>query len=97
MSGVLRKVIRVDGSEQLLDRPHSIREINSLIGANGLDTVQLRHLGRPAHVMLVDDTGMVDGKPVNEAATKLYWANCRPGTTHPICGDVVVVPDGDYA
>ena len=36
-------------------------------------------------------------KPINEKATALYHANCRPGTTHQIVGDVVIVPDEDYA
>lgn len=36
-------------------------------------------------------------KPVNALATALYLANCRPGTTHQIVGDVLVTLDGDYA
>ena len=36
-------------------------------------------------------------KPINHAATELYLANCVPGTTHQIVGDVVIVPDEDYA
>lgn len=36
-------------------------------------------------------------KPVNEAATALYHANCKPGTKHSILGDVVIVPDSDFA
>lgn len=67
--------------------------IKRMIGAEVLDTVNLRD-GR---VMLVDDTGLVDGKPRNEAATTLYWSICRPGTTHPICGDVAVALDEDFA
>jgi len=35
-------------------------------------------------------------KPVNEKATQLYLANCRPGTTHQIVGDVVVCFDHDF-
>lgn len=35
-------------------------------------------------------------KPVNELATALYHANCRPGTTHKIVGDVYVAPDSDW-
>jgi hypothetical protein len=91
----IRKLIRADGTSVEL-APVSMT-IHTLIGADTLDSVNLRHLGRPAHVMLVDDTGMVDGKPANAEATKLYHANCRPGTTHPICGDVVVAPDEDFA
>jgi hypothetical protein len=36
-------------------------------------------------------------KPVNARATELYHANCLPGTTHQIVGDVLVLPDGDFA
>jgi len=36
-------------------------------------------------------------KPINAEATRLYHANCPPGITHQIVGDVVVVPDEDYA
>jgi hypothetical protein len=35
-------------------------------------------------------------KPVNELATALYHANCVPGTTHQIVGDVYVAPDSDW-
>jgi hypothetical protein len=34
--------------------------------------------------------------PINEKATELYLQNCRPGTTHQIAGDVVIVPDEDF-
>lgn len=36
-------------------------------------------------------------KPVNEIATALYHANCYPGVTHQILGDVFVAPDDDFA
>lgn len=35
-------------------------------------------------------------KPVNAKATALYHANCQPGTTHQIVGDVVVTLDSDF-
>lgn len=35
-------------------------------------------------------------KPVNELATRLYWAECKPGTDHQIVGDVFVCPDKDF-
>jgi hypothetical protein len=34
--------------------------------------------------MFVDDTGMLDGKPVNAKATALYRAICKRGTEHQI-------------
>ncbi|MCD6674888.1 MAG: hypothetical protein LT106_18800 [Burkholderiaceae bacterium] len=91
-----RRIIRVDGNEEALPQPVSMRQILSLIGADCADTVILKHLGRPLQVMVVDDTGAVDGKPVNAKATALYHANCRPGTAHPICGDVAIVFDKDF-
>jgi|GEM_PF-840200 len=35
-------------------------------------------------------------KPDNPKATALYHANCKPGTTHQIVGDVVVCFDQDF-
>lgn len=36
-------------------------------------------------------------KPVNVEATRLYHLNCVPGVTHQIVGDVIVLPDDDFA
>lgn len=109
----MRKLIKVDGTEQDLPNPVNMARIRELIGAKSIDTVNLRHMGHPLHVMCVDDHGHVivpitEGvqttllsvghrKPVNQKATELYHANCRPGTTHQIVGDVVIVPDDDFA
>jgi len=112
----MRMVIRCDGTIEQLDAPVSIKDICRIIGADTLDTVNLRHLGHPLQVMCVDDLGYetraedIPGadnatfmrpvralKPVNVKATALYHASCIPGTTHQIVGDVVVVPDGDFA
>jgi hypothetical protein len=93
-----RRVIRVDGTVEQVGGPVSIREICKLIGCDTVDVVQLRHLGpSPQWVMVVDDTGLVDNKPANPTATELYHANCRPGVMHPICGDVIVLMDEDFA
>ncbi len=94
---ITRKLLRADGTEEMLTGPHSIQDVQAMIGADTIDTVLLRSWGDPLHVMLVDDTGMIAGRPVNARATALYHAQCRPGVTHQIHGDVVIVPDGDYA
>jgi len=94
---MMRKLIRADGSTMALPDGRPMEWLRTLIKADTLDTVNLRHLGQPAHVMLLDDAGHAKGLPVNAEATKLYLANCRPGTTHQIRGDVVVVPDMDFA
>lgn len=93
----MRAVIKTDGSNVQLPEPKTMKACHALIGADTLDTVTLRHMGYPMHVMLVDDAGHSKGLPVNTEATRLYHMNCRPGTTHTIRGDVVVVPDEDFA
>jgi hypothetical protein len=94
---ITRKLIRADGTEAELIGPHALDDVRQMIGADTLDTVALRHLGQPLHVMLLDDLGYAKQLPVNDKATELYLENCHPHVTHQIRGDVVVVPDGDYA
>ena len=110
----MRRLIRTDGTVIDFAEPVPIARLGELIGAAITDTVNLRHMGEPLHVMVVDDLGYDtqmdehgDGrfenrcvrarKPVNPEATRLYHLNCLPGTTHQIVGDVMVVPDEDYA
>jgi hypothetical protein len=108
-----RQLIRTDGTTIDLPDPVSGRHAAEIIGAKTLCTVVMRHMGEPLHVMLLDDLGYEcepiehDGwtelrpiralKPVNAEATRLYHLNCLPGTTHQIVGDVVIVPDEDFA
>lgn len=107
----MRAVIRCDGSVEHLDAPVGRDRVCELIGAATLDSVRLRHMGPPMHVMLVDDNGYETRvqeagncvlllpvrarKPVNVKATALYHLNCYPGSKHQIVGDVVVMPDDD--
>lgn len=93
----MRRAIFTDGSTADFDQPRSIREIANLIGAANCDTVTLKHMGNPVHVMVIDDNGLNDGRPVNAEATRLYHLNCRPGTTAQIHGDVFITPDEDFA
>ena len=84
-------IYRVDGTSQTVPDSGGYQgdTIRRLIGADSLDTVNLRD-GR---TMYVDDLGHQKGLPVNQKGTQLYHAICRPGTTHVIVGDVVVVRD----
>lgn len=93
----MRRLIRTDGTSEELPTPRTMGNLHAMIGATTVDTVNLRHMGHPLHVMVLDDEGQAKRLPVNSDATKLYHANCRPGTTHTIRGDVVVVPDEDFA
>ena len=88
----IRKLIRADGSETVMHGPHAIQDVCQMLGADALDTVSLADR---IHVMLVDDEGIQKNLPVNPAATRLYQ-DAR-GIPHQIRGDVVIVPDSDYA
>jgi hypothetical protein len=89
------KIIHVDGTETVHQGKPTTRAIQMLIGCSGLDTVTIDR--KRQTVMFVDDTGMLDGKPVNAKATELYHAVCKPGTVWAIHGDVVIVPAGELA
>lgn len=90
-------VLKTDGTSQEYELPKPIRieRLQRLIGCDLFDSVNLRD-GR---VMLVDDTGLIDGKPLNKEATKLYASVWRPELRDQlaIAGDVVIVVDEDFA
>jgi hypothetical protein len=91
------RIIRADGTETLIDEKPRLDAIRRSIGAETLCTVILtRHRWEAEIIMLVDDTGANDGRPVNAKATKLYHAVCVPGTTWQICGDVALAFDSDF-
>ena len=91
---VIRKLIRADGTETDLHGPHAMQDVKQMIGATTVGAIRLRDR---VHVMLVDDDGYDKELPVNAEATRLYHEVCLPGTTWQIVGDVVIVPDFDYA
>jgi hypothetical protein len=89
------KIIHVDGSEEIIAKKPSMRALTQEIGAESIDPVTLDR--RNQTIMIVDDTGMIDGKPVNSKATELYRNICKPGTVWAIHGDVALVNDEDFA
>jgi hypothetical protein len=94
MTEIVRALLRADGTHIELEGPLSIREIVALIDAEAVDTVRLSD---GIHVMVVDDAGHAKELPVNTAATYLYWDKCGGPVEHVMVGDVVVVPDADFA
>jgi hypothetical protein len=94
VTAVVRRVIRANGTIEILDGPKTTKEIAALIGAqdSGLDVVNLR----TGMVMIVDDLGYDKELKPNALATAMYHKICVPGTTHLILGDVVIVPDADF-
>ena len=70
------EIIRVDGTHETagVDRVNWLKQIEQLIGANCLDSVDLRD-GR---IMLVDDLGYRMGLPNNTEATQGLQARNNP-------------------
>ncbi|MFG7180696.1 hypothetical protein ACGYQ5_14305 [Burkholderia pseudomallei] len=79
---------------ELDDRPHSIGEIKSLIGADVIDSRVLHDPGE--HVLIFDDVFLDKRLPLNIGATVIYHA-AGYSKEQQICGDVVLVPDADFA
>jgi hypothetical protein len=93
----MRQLIRSDGTSVDFEEPLTADRVEKLLGApQEIDTIHLRHLGLPAHLMVVDDTGMCDRLPVNLKASEIYWQSCAHGPAYPIHGDVVIVPAAEY-
>jgi hypothetical protein len=89
-----RRLLCADGTTRDLDGPVSMDGIHALLGCSTCDSFML--LDR-VHVMVVDDLGHHKDLPVNEAATAFYLERCVPGADWQIRGDVVIVPDADFA
>lgn len=91
------KVWRVNGVTEGHSYPPGtklIPEIEKEIGASILDTVNLRD-GR---VMVVDDSGIKKGLPVNPLATALYQTiyPLAKSAKRSIYGDVAIADDADF-
>lgn len=88
------KIIRVNGEESVVKSKPSLRAICQQIGCETVDTVTLNR--NTMTIMVCDDTGMLDNKPINEKATTL--ARQAFGTQYPysIHGDVAIVNDEDF-
>jgi hypothetical protein len=62
-----------------------------ILDDNGYDTETITH---PTHIEIKPVRAR---KPVNPEATKIYHAQCKPGTEHKIVGDVAIAWDADFA
>ncbi|MGF6660067.1 hypothetical protein QF000_001711 [Paraburkholderia atlantica] len=84
----------LDGEVCDFNTPLTLAYIETLIGAEVVDSVMLADR---VHVMIVDDLGHEKGLPLNRAVTALYWERCGDPNDHCIVGDVVIVPNRDFA
>lgn len=89
----MRKLIKTNGEEIDFATKISSSDVAKLIGAACLTSIMLAD---GTHAMCIDDTGLIDGRPINPKATLLYWQKYGPND-NAIHGDVLVVPDADYA
>ncbi len=89
----MRELIRTDGARSYLDGRPSVADVLGLLGAEMLGFETLAHMAEP-HVMVVDDTSIDKGLPVNAAATRVYRAAGYPAHWS-IRGDAVVLPEAD--
>lgn len=93
------EIVRIDGSKEMLTTnargTSLVRFISQQIGCDTCDVVNLRD-GR---MMSVDDTGLLTGKPRNEAATKIVQAIYPLYKQRDvfIAGDVAIALDEDFA
>lgn len=88
----MRQLIKVNGDIVVIPEKLTIKAIEKLIGADCLDSFNLRD----GTCVFVDDSGYDKNLPVNQKATELYLSICRPGTTHQILGNAVLCPDEDF-
>ena len=91
-------VIRTDGTEIVREEKPTIAKINRELGCDTLSSVSLtrRNAHQPSLVMMVHDTGMFDGLPVNEKASALQREAKGQAYPYEIHGPVVVVDDEDF-
>jgi len=92
----MRVVVRTDGTVEQLGGKQTLAQLYDHIG-NGCDCIDVVNLRRHGLVMIVDDMGAYQQPDVNYIASDLYHEICVPGTTWPIRGNVVIVPDTDFA
>jgi hypothetical protein len=87
------RLIRSDGTTETFPERPTIERLCQLLACTSLDVVSIGKANRPPddEIMLVDDTGAVERKPVNAEATRLYQRGARPGWA--IHGDVIVTYD----
>lgn len=82
-----------------LDTVNVRRHVRIAAPKPGDDSVFLTFDVPPGHVLIVDDTGLIDGREINRSASQIYRAQCRTEYQDQaqIAGDAFVCPDEDFA
>jgi hypothetical protein len=84
------RVIRANGTEEVIARKPTIKDITRIIGCEYLDSVTLNK----DVVMLLDDVGALEPqRPFNQRATQIAYGD----SGGMLFGDAVIVNDLDFA
>lgn len=87
------KIIRTDGSEEIVQEKPTLKRVLAIIGCDCIDTV---NFGNDT-VMMVDDEGLLKKDyAANQKATQLMKERFGPNYPNPIAGIVVLVNDKDF-
>lgn len=91
-------LLREDGTQERYPVTPTFPLMAHLLRCESFDVVQIGKANTPSddQIMLVDDTSMLDGKPINPEATRLYHRLTRPDNPYSIHGDVIVAYDRDF-
>lgn len=76
-------IIKVDGTEQELDRRPTLKEAQDIVGGY----IELVKVGNNK-TLVVDDEGKIKGKPTNQVITRIYGSQIYGGY---ITGNVIVL------
>ena len=96
-------VVNTNDEAKLIEEKPTLAKVQAAISTPErecmlCDTINLRLMGaggvKDPIVMLVDETGMLDGLPINRIA--FYVAHTIKGYQHDIHGTVVIVNDADF-
>lgn len=84
-----RTIIHPGGVTMSLHRHWTVNEIAKLFGVENLNMLEL---SRDRVMLVIDD----ESKPINHAATAMYFAGNPMGLEHIICGPVAILPVSDF-
>ena len=87
-------ILRCNGRHEAIDQVPTFEAMEQAISCTAFDAVPIGKANRPPddEILLVDDTGLLDGKPINPEATLLYW-RVAPSQRHCIHGDAILTRD----
>jgi hypothetical protein len=83
----MARLLKVDGTSAVIDRPLTLAVMQELVGGY-IEVVTIG--GRPnrRELLIVDEEGLLKGKPFNPTATGLYRGIIVGDAIHCVCVDM---------